>query len=50
LRTPPSYDRHSYRNEKSDALKRLAALVSNILTPPEGKVTSMVGRKKKTAR
>jgi integrase len=44
------YDRHSYRNEKADALTKLAALIDNILTPPEGKVTSMVGRRTKTAR
>lgn len=32
------YDRHSYRDEKTDALKRLAGLVATILNPPEGNV------------
>jgi integrase len=30
------YDRHSYRDEKADALVRLAALVERIVNPPEG--------------
>jgi hypothetical protein len=30
------YDRHEYRDEKADALRRLAALVENILNPPAG--------------
>ena len=28
------YDRHSYRDEKADALKRLAGLIETILDPP----------------
>jgi integrase len=32
------YDRHSYRDEKTDALKRLAGLVATILNPPKGNV------------
>ena len=30
------YDRHGYRDEKADALRRLAALVDTILHPPAG--------------
>jgi hypothetical protein len=29
------YDRHSYREEKADALRRLAALVDGIVNPRE---------------
>jgi hypothetical protein len=29
------YNRHSYLEEKTDALKRLATLVETILNPPE---------------
>ena len=29
------YDRHSYRDEKADALKRLAALITAIVNPVE---------------
>ena len=36
-----TYDRHPYADEKADALTRLAALVSTILIPPEGKVIQM---------
>ena len=32
------YDRHSYRNEKADALRRLAAQIETILHPPKGNV------------
>jgi integrase len=32
------YDRHSYREEKAEALRRLAALVQNILQPTRGTV------------
>jgi integrase len=36
------YDRHSYRNEKADALKRLAALISEIVSgEPSGKVVKL---------
>jgi hypothetical protein len=31
------YDRHHYRDEKADALKRLAALVDNIVHPARGR-------------
>ena len=31
------YDRHSYRDEKAEALRRLAGLVETILNPPAGK-------------
>ena len=33
------YDRHHYRDEKADALKRLAALIETILHPKRGNVT-----------
>ena len=39
------YDRHSYRDEKADALRRLAALIDTIISPPVGKVVSMVAAK-----
>ena len=32
------YDRHSYQEEKADALARLAALIQSIVTPPTGNV------------
>jgi integrase len=32
------YGRHSYREEKADALHRLAALVGTIINPREGNV------------
>ena len=35
------YDRHSYRDEKADALTRLAALVGSIVDPPPANVTAM---------
>ena len=35
------YDRHSYREEKADALKRLAGLVEMILSPPEENVVAI---------
>jgi integrase len=37
------YDRHSYREEKAHALKALAGLIENILTPQEPKVTRLHG-------
>ena len=37
------YDRHSYRDEKADALKRLAGLIEKILNPPSENVVSMTG-------
>jgi integrase len=36
------YDRHSYRDEKADALKRLAGLIEKILNPPKGNVVPLV--------
>ena len=36
------YDRHSYRDEKADALLRLAALAETIMHPPEGSVVDLV--------
>jgi integrase len=35
------YDRHQYRDEKADALRRLAALINTIVHPPVGSVVSM---------
>jgi integrase len=35
------YDRHSYRDEKAEALRRLAALIETILNPPVGNVVSL---------
>ena len=37
------YDRHSYREEKAHALRALAGLIGNILTPQEPKVTRLHG-------
>jgi hypothetical protein len=36
-----TYDRHKYLDEKAEGLKRLAALIQNILTPPEEKVVHL---------
>ncbi|MGC2409913.1 MAG: integrase family protein [Methyloceanibacter sp.] len=36
------YDRHSYSDEKADALRRLAALIETIINPPVGNVVQMV--------
>ncbi len=35
------YDRHSYRDEKADALRRLAGQIERILTPPADNVTEI---------
>ncbi|MGE0522110.1 MAG: tyrosine-type recombinase/integrase [Variibacter sp.] len=43
------YDRHEYRKEKADALKKLAALISQIVKPRRGKVTSAGKRNKARA-
>ena len=37
------YDRHSYRDEKADALGRLAALIETIVNPPATNVVSQKG-------
>ena len=37
------YDRHSYRDEKADALKRLAGLIETILNPPSENVVHLRG-------
>jgi integrase len=39
------YDRHSYLDEKADALKRLADLIEKIINPPIGNVVSLVATK-----
>jgi integrase len=38
------YDRHSYEDEKAEALNRLAALVQTIINPPPENVVQMRGR------
>jgi len=35
------YDRHSFFEEKKDALERLAILMQTILEPPAGKVVAL---------
>ena len=37
------YDRHSYREEKADALKRLAGQIELVLNPPADNVTPIRG-------
>jgi len=41
------YDRHSYRDEKADALKRLAALIDSIVNPRENVVAMAKPGKRK---
>jgi integrase len=41
------YDRHSYRDEKADALRRLAALIDAIVHPRTADVVPMAKRKKR---
>jgi hypothetical protein len=41
-----TYDRHSYREEKADALARLAALIGNIVAPPPANVVPMTEPKR----
>ena len=36
-----TYDRHSYRDEKADALRRLAGLIETIINPPAANVISL---------
>jgi integrase len=40
------YDRHSYRDEKADALRRLAALIQSIVKRPAAKVVRLRGGKR----
>jgi integrase len=44
------YDRHSYDDEKADALIRLAALVATIINPPTGNIVALQGRKRGRAK
>ena len=37
------YDRHSYREEKADALAKLAGLIAMILDPPDENVVPIHG-------
>ena len=41
------YDRHAYRDEKADALRRLAALIATIVDPPRENVLPMAQRRKR---
>ena len=41
------YDRHSFFDEKKDALERLTALVQQILDPPQANVVAMPSRRGK---
>jgi hypothetical protein len=41
------YDRHSYADEKADALNRLAALVETIVNPSRGNVARLDERRRK---
>jgi integrase len=38
------YDRHTYRDEKADALRRLAGLIETIVRPPKGNVRPLRAR------
>jgi integrase len=42
------YDRHSYAEEKADALQRLAHLVETIIHPPEGNVVALAHRERRS--
>jgi integrase len=44
------YDRHTYFEEKSAALSRLAALINSIVNPPPGNVVPMPGRNGRKAK
>ena len=39
------YDRHSYREEKADALARLAGLIGAVVEPPVGNVLPLKAAK-----
>ena len=43
------YDRHSYREEKADALRRLAALINSITNPREDVIVAMTKQRRKRA-
>ena len=36
-----TYDRHSYADEKRDALEKLAAMIERVLNPPPSNVTTL---------
>ena len=40
-----TYDRHSYADEKRDALKKLAEIVERILNPPPANVMMLAERR-----
>ena len=37
------YDRHSYREEKADALRCLAAMIESIVSPAADNVVALIG-------
>jgi integrase len=39
------YERYSYRDEKADALNKLAGLIASIIHPPTGNVVPMPTRR-----
>lgn len=41
-----TYDRHSYFDEKADALNRLATLIETILHPPADNVVALAKQRK----
>jgi integrase len=45
-----TYDRHSYEDEKRDALEKLAEMVERILNPPPANVTMLAERRSKVQR
>jgi len=40
-----TYDRHSYADEKRDALERLAAMIERILSPSVSNITTLNERR-----
>jgi hypothetical protein len=40
------YDRHQYREEKADALKKLAALIDTIVNPPGDNVVPITKKER----
>jgi integrase len=40
-----TYDRHSYADEKRDALEKLSAMVDRVLNPPQSNVTTLDERR-----
>jgi hypothetical protein len=40
-----TYDRHSYADEKREALEKLAATIERIINPPSSSVVALDGRR-----